>query len=357
MAPVLAALLALASSAAAARPIAGFNFPLWDRDAYAAPEASQALGRLADTGAGWVAVIPTLHMDERRGSRVFATGGTASDASLRAAIRAARARGLKVLLKPHVDLPDPAGTPRALISPADPDAWFDSYGGELLRYARLAQDEGCEMFAVGTELALLHMPRHTGRWRRLIARVRGEYHGPLTFAANWHSAAAVLFWDELDYIGVDAYYPVPGGHDVAALREGWRPYVAGLAALSYAWGKPVLLTEIGLSSQEGANLRPWEWRPMSAVDLETQSAYLEALLRAFEGERWYAGFLYWAWEPAPDAGGPHDRGMSVQGKPAIEVLKRRFAAANAPVPPPGHPDLLEAERRVWQGLLRGVPRY
>lgn len=330
---MLLAFLLSAAPSGAAEPILGFNFPVWRHDAYGGAGAAAAFPGMADMGAGWVAIIPTLYVKSRSDGEVRAADATASDDSLRRAIRLAHARGLKVLLKPHVDGPD--ASPRALLNPDDPARWFATYGAHLARYARMAAEEKCEMFAVGTELSLLNLPRHTPAWRALIADARAVYPGPLTYAANWHSVAFVGFWKDLDLIGVDGYFPVPGGSNRAALAAAWRPWVLKLAALSKLYGKPVLFTEVGLAAQKGANLKPWAWNDYAELDLEVQAAYMDSFTRAFGNEPWYRGFLYWAWEADPARTGPKDKSMSVQGKPAGEVLRRAFRSAKAAPPPEG----------------------
>lgn len=331
---IILALLLSAAPCGAAEPILGFSFPVWWHDAYGSARAVASFGEMKAMGAGWVVIIPTLYVTDRHGSEVSATQATASDASLRAAIRLARSSGLKVLLKPHVDAPNDG--PRAGLSPDDPERWFSTYDAHMIRYARLAAEEKCEMFSVGTELTLLTLPWHTRYWRELIAQTRAVYPGPLTYAANWHSVAHVGFWRDLDLIGVDGYFPVPGGADRAALEANWRPWVAGLAAISGLYGKPVLFTEIGLAAQRGANLRPWDWHDYDVLDLEVQAAYMDAFLRAFGGEPWFRGFLYWAWEADLNRTGPKDKSMSVQGKPAEQVLRRAFQRAKAVPPPEGN---------------------
>lgn len=331
---IFLALLFSAAPCGAAEPILGYSFPVWSRDAYDGPRAAAAFAEMKSGGAGWVVIIPTLYVKDRTSSEVRATDATASDASLRSAIRRAHASGLKVLLKPHVDAPDDG--PRAWLNPSDPARWFATYDAHMLRYARLGAEEKCEMFAVGTELSLLTLPGHDAAWRALIRETRLVYPGPLTYAANWHSVALVAFWRELDYIGVDGYFPVPGGSNRAALEANWRPWAAGLAALAKLYGKPILFTEIGLAAQKGANLRPWDWHDYAALDLDVQAAYMDAFLRAFEREPWYRGFLYWAWEADPARTGPKDKSMSVQGKPAEQVLQRAFQRAKAVPPPEGN---------------------
>jgi hypothetical protein len=336
--------LLLTSAVRAAEPIVGFNFPVWWKDAYGYPGSIAAHAGMADMGAGWVAIIPTLYTKDTKDPELRADDGTAEDDYLRLAIRLAHGQGLKVMLKPHADSRD--GNPRAMMNPTDSKRWFELYREHTLRYARLAKEEKAEMFCVGTELSLLTTPKHWPVWRSLIKEVRAEYRGPLTYAANWHSVAHVGFWKDVDYIGVDGYYPVPGGSDVAALTANWRPWVVALAALSKLHGRPVIFTEVGLAAQKGANLRPWKWQETDPLDVEVQAAYMEAFLAAFGGESWFQGFLVWAWEADPARTGPQDRSMSMQGKPAEAVLRRAFAAAKpkaAPEPPKG-----------WAERMRGL---
>ncbi|MFI5348611.1 MAG: glycoside hydrolase family 113 [Elusimicrobiota bacterium] len=322
-AALLACLLISASSSRAAEAVLGFSFPEWSHDGYNSASSQKALADLAATGATWVALTPTLYVQDRRGSVVAATSITASDESLRSAIRAAHALGLKVVLKPHVDAL--TGGQRAWLEPKDSSRWFETYRVYLLGYARMAREERCELFVVGTELALLTAPAHWGAWRGLIAGVRAEYAGPLTYAANWHSAGVVGFWRDLDYIGIDAYYPVLGGTNHKLLRLGWLPIEASIHALSAANGRPVIFTEFGLSSQKGANKKPWAYGDFGPLDLEVQAAYIQTFLDTFKNKSFVAGFLNWSWDANP--GGPADKSMTLRGKPALGVFTSLFPAA------------------------------
>lgn len=336
MRSALLVLLLACGSARAGEPILGFNFPEWSRDGYGGPASQSQLKQLAATGAGWVALTPTLFVRDRRDSTVAASPNTPSDESLRSAIRAAHALGLKVALKPHVD--NLQGGARAWLEPRDAAAWFASYDRLMLGYARLAREERCELLVVGTELALLETPNHWKAWRELISAIRAEYPGPLTYAANWHSAELVGFWRDLDYIGIDAYYPVAGGAHRALLKIGWLPVEAALKALSAVNRRPILFTEFGLASQKGANLRPWDYGDFAQVDLAVQDAYVSTFFDAFARKSWVAGFLNWAWDANP--GGPADKSMSLRGKPAMASFARLFPAARKAaeyVPPPHAP--------------------
>ena len=322
-AALLACLLLSASSSRAADAILGFSFPEWSHDGYGGAASQKSLAELAATGATWVALTPTLYVRDRRDSVVAASANTPSDESLRSAIRAAHALGLKVVLKPHVDAL--TGGQRAWLEPKDPARWFETYRAYLIGYARMAREERCELFVVGTELALLTTPTHWGAWRGLISGVRAEYAGPLTYAANWHSAGLVGFWRDLDYIGIDAYYPILGGTNHKLLRLGWLPIEASIHALSAANGRPVIFTEFGLASQKGANKKPWDYSDFGALDLGVQAAYIQTFLDTFKNKSFVAGFLNWSWEQNP--GGPTDKSMTLRGKPALDVFTSLFPAA------------------------------
>ncbi len=121
------------------------------------------------------------------------------------------------------------------------------------------------------------------------------------------------------------------GADRAAMLRNWERYRWALGALARIHGKPVLFTEIGLASQKGANLKPWDYHDFAALDLQVQADYLGAFLDAFGDRDWFAGMLYWAWDTEPGAGGPTDKSMTVQGKPALDVLTGAFRRVN-PLP-------------------------
>ena len=76
--------------------------------------------------------------------------------------------------------------------------------------------------------------RHEHRWRRIIAAVRKVTKAPLTYAANWTDYQRVGFWDDLDIIGIQAYFPVSDkkSASVAELHAGWARTMATLRPAS-----------------------------------------------------------------------------------------------------------------------------
>src|SRR6185437_14398256 len=96
-------------------------------------------------------------------------------------------------------------------------------------YADLAGQGGATMLVIGTELKTMSGSAYTSRWEQIVASVRRRFAGRLTYAANWNEYQQVRFWGDLDYIGVDAYYPLSElpAPTVSQLLSAWtsRGYV------------------------------------------------------------------------------------------------------------------------------------
>jgi len=306
----------------------GMTFVGWGREVLQSEAASRSLSALISTGARWVAVIPTAYQSSLTAAELDVSDPrTPSASSVREVIRRARRLGLRVMLKPHVDVVD--GSFRGRITPPDRDRWFQSYQAWVLAQARLASDEGVEQLSVGCELSSL--AGETERWRALIAAVREVFRGRLTYAANWDEVEAVSFWDQVDLPGVDAYFPLSAeAHpSVLDLMLGWQRWLGGLEKVARAHGGRLLVTELGLASRAGSAAAPWEWQTQEALDLEVQAAYYEAALRVLPQASFVEGIFFWAWN-ADGSGGPDDLGFTPMGKPAEETLRRAWS----PPPPP-----------------------
>ncbi len=254
------------------------------------------------------------------------------DSGLVATARMARAHGIRTLLKPHLWLHDD-GDGRwvgsiAMTSEADWAAWFAHYEEFIVHYARLAEASDMAALCIGTELE--GTTRREADWRRVIAAVRRVYHGPLVYAANWSGEFEhVAFWDALDYVGVQAYFPLSGEAEASVdeLVAGWAPHIARIAAVARRTGKPVLITEIGYKASDRATVEPWTWSTSDRYNPDEQARAYEAASRALWAQPWCAGFYWWKWFPAghPEAAG-RDLYFTPQDKPAAAVLRRMYGA-------------------------------
>lgn len=299
----------------------GMNYPVWSVEGYASPASEASLSLLMETGANWVGIIVTEYMDTRSSTEISPDHLlTPSETSLFHIVQLAHAYGFKVLLKLHVDLKD--GTWRGQISPLDVRAWFESYKTRALHYAELAEKYGVDLFCLGTEFRSLSGKHFRPYWEDLIGSVREIYTGPLTYAANWDEFQTVSFWDLLDYIGIDAYFPLSGAQtpSVEELLRGWKLWVSLLEDWQKDLKKPVIFTEIGYRSVDYSAQKPWDWTSVAPYNAQAQANCYEAVFRAFADKDWFLGLFFWHWEADPMAGGPGDLGYTPQNKPAQEVL-------------------------------------
>jgi len=303
--------------------LTGFNLTAYTTGGYASPEVEADLDRLVALGSNTVVLVPTWYMERADSNRIEPDDSkTPDDAGLSQVIASARAAGLKVMLKPHVDVLD--GTFRGDIQPSDPEAWFRSFGSFVGRYADIAASGGAELFAVGTELKSLSTD--TEAWNSLIDAVRKRFPGEITYAANWDEVWQVQFWDRLDMIGVDAYFPLSQEGErptPESLASAWQPNVDGLAALSDQWGLPVLVSEIGYPSQVGSTAHPWEVRNGDPPDQQLQAMAYEAAFDAFSDKPWLRGILWWSWRADPKAAEQLELEYTPEGKPAEAVFDSR----------------------------------
>jgi hypothetical protein len=198
-------------------------------------------------------------------------------------------------------------------------AWFANYEAYLLDHARRAQEAGADLFCVGREIDRTVLRREAD-WRRLIARVRTVYRGPLTYSAHHDTFGELGFWDALDFVGVAAYFPLDRSEapDASALDAGWAAVLPRLEAVARRTGRPLLLTEVGYPALGGAAREPWNEGPGPA-DPWLQARCYEAALRAAAGKPWLRGSYFWLWEGVSQP--PfRDRSFTMQGKPAAFVM-------------------------------------
>jgi len=328
-----AALIVLAACARPSQPAdvgefqRGVAYTGYSGTAYDGDGPFASLDNVKSVNASWTSILVTGYQENINSTSIdFSGPGTPTDASVERLIRRAHEIGLKVMLKPHVDLANDSQHYRGEIGPgftaADWTAWFASYRPFILHYAAMAARTGCELFCVGCELGTTAI--YAVQWRQIVAAVRGVYAGPLTYADNQveSNPEAVTWWDAVDFIGQDVYPTLTQVVEptVEELSAGWTSFRDKLRRLSERWGKPLLMTEIGCRSIHGGAQNPWDWQRQGAVDLAVQANFYEAACRAASGQSWLRGMYWWQWSPDPADGGPGDPGYSPHGKPAEQVL-------------------------------------
>jgi len=244
---------------------------------------------------------------------------TLPDGRLVEVIRHARAVGLQVVLLPIVHLlRRKEGEWRGTLAPADPAAWWASYHRFTLHYADLAAREGVAVLSVGSELVSTEADRE--RWAGLIGDVRAVYPGKLFYSANWDHYAEVTFWDLVDYAGITGYNVLAtrADADLAELVAAWTRIRSDLRNFHARVARPILFTEIGYPSQDGAAMHPWDYTTGRDIDLEEQRLCYEAVRIVWQGEPILAGLYWWNWF---GYGGPRSAYYTPKGKPAEAVIR------------------------------------
>jgi len=302
----------------------GFVVLGWKSDSYVRPTADAALKRMAADGASHVAIFTQWVLPDSASSDLAPDPArTPSDASILHAMSLARGLGMNVTLKPQIGVGSLGwiGTAR----PSDPAEFWKRYSAMLLHYAGLAQRGGASMLVIGTEMAT--MSGDTRRWLELIGEVRKRFTGALTYAANYDEYQRVGFWGALDYIGIDAYFPLanaahpsPTGAQLAAA---WREHLTAIGRFSGKTGKRVLFTELGYRAIATTAVRPNDWKTAGTTDTRAQADAYQAFYDAVAKQPWMAG-VYW-WAVNPDGAPPQD--YDPIGKPAEAVVARENARA------------------------------
>ncbi len=236
--------------------------------------------------------------------------------------------GVKVMLKPQIWIW--RGVFTGELAMESEEDWLrleEEYKDFILNYATLAEEAAVDLFCIGTELEEFVKAR-PDFWSRLISEIRSVYGGKLTYAANWDEYTRTPFWKELDYIGLDAYFPLSDSRNpgVDELRAGWQRWKKDIQARSEAVGKPVLFTEYGYRSMDFTAKKPWLVdRNQERVNLQAQANAQTALFEEFWGESWFAGGFVWKWFiHHPVSGGPMDNRFTPQNKPAEQVIREYY---------------------------------
>lgn len=290
-----------------------------------------ALSDLAAAGATDVALVVAWGQADVHASTLAANDGTASDDAVRAAIRAATARSLRVMIFPIVALDETGpGAWRGTLDPDDVDAWWKAYERFILHYAAIAADEGAAALSVGSELGSTEAWRD--RWFHLISKVEKVFGGELGYSANWDHYDGPSFWSRLDWIGVTGYFELTQDRDAsaAALAAAWEGPRDALLSYAADAGKPLVLTEVGYPSVDGGAVTPWDYTRAGDVDLDEQRRAFAAFAAAWDGRDLH-GVYVWEWS------GTDDRGYTPRGKPAACVLEQWWSSGD-PDPDPDPED-------------------
>jgi len=295
---------------------------------YLSRKSFESLQTLRALGADWISLTPFGYLDDRNkpGYLHYSFGaGAENDESLIAAAAFAKKLGMRVMLKPHVLMNSwNWGWPGEIEMKTEEDwqLFFKYYYSWIRHYALLAEMYDMDMFCIGVEL--MHTTRdHQAEWRGMISKIRQIYRGPLVYAANWwQEFEHITFWDTLDYIGLNLYYPLSQMDTVtvADLIDGMNTGMPVVERIAHQYHKPVLLTEVGFTSSAKPWKTPHQRNRGAQLALEDQAMCYQAIFESFWDKDWFYGFYWWKWPTYLEYGGPNNNDFTPNGKPAEKVV-------------------------------------
>ena len=270
--------------------------------------AQHNIDQITEVGTNWISQTPFGWMSGYDSPDIVLNNDRAwwgeTDRGVIHTAKLAKASNVKSMLKPHIWLRRSNDKWRSDIemnSNEEWDKWFESYSNWILHYARVAEENEIEALCIGTELYQT-TKKHPDQWIKIIAEIRKVYSGKLTYAANWYKEyEEITFWGKLDYIGIQAYFPLSKNENPTQkeLMKSWSKHKKGLKKIANKYNKKIVFTEIGYKNTPDAAKEPWTW-PQDMdntvkINDEIQRACYTALFESLWKEDWFDGLFIWKW--------------------------------------------------------------
>ncbi len=301
---------------------------------YGSPAFERTLDEVQRAGGNWISLTVFGRVWDKRGSGVtldFERPFAETKANVLRSAQAAHRRGLRVLLVPHLWLE--SGEWRAELDPGAEGrwhAWERSYERFVLSWARVAEEADIDMLAAGVELRSWVTTAHAPSYAQILTRIRQNYSGLLTYAANWDDVEDTVILGQLDVIGINAFYPLhwQNGATHEELLAGAERAAEAVELLARRYDKPVIFTEFGYTARANAAIEPWLWPEQLGtveVDLDAQAEAYAALLFNLARVPGFGGTFVWRiYADLGDTSQEPRWGFSPWDKPAEGVLCAAF---------------------------------
>ena len=280
----------------------------------------------------WVSVIPYAYTRKNASEVVYnyqhQWWGEREEGVIET-IQLAKNQGIKVMLKPHVWISG-EGWPGKFncSSEAEWKQWEDSYSAYILRFATIADSMDVPIFCIGTEyrIAVRERPKF---WSALIDSVRRVYKNKVTYAANWDNYERVSFWKQLDFIGIDAYFPITSSKHpgVEELEKGFEKLSMRLETFSDSCNQQVVFTEYGFRSLDYATSGYYKYQiDELSTNPQLQANAYTTFFNTLWKEPWMLGGFFWKYQfrSEKELGGLENNKYTPQFKPAERIITENY---------------------------------
>ena len=285
--------------------------------------------------ANWVAIVPFAFMnsDSPEISHNNSKNWWGSKPSgIANTVKYAKYHNLQTFLKPHFWVDNKGWAGELDFDSKNWLKWEGNYSKYMLELAALADSLNIDMLCVGVELKSSVQTRPEF-WLQLIPKIKAVYKGKVTYAANWDNYENVPFWHLLDYIGVDAYFPLSNHSNPSeeVLLKKWLSHADQLSQYSSKNKKQILFTEMGYRSTNNGAGNQWEIESRLdtvQVNLKLQSSAYVALFQACWNRPWFAGSFIWEWHALDKtAGGLMHSNYTPQNKPTEKIIGKWYGSS------------------------------
>ncbi|PHR49921.1 MAG: hypothetical protein COA32_01960 [Fluviicola sp.] len=280
----------------------------------------------------WVSVIPYAYTRKNASEVVYnyqhQWWGEREEGVIET-IQLAKNQGIKVMLKPHVWISG-EGWPGKFncSSEAEWKQWEDSYSAYILRFATIADSMDVPVFCIGTEyrIAVRERPKF---WSALIDSVRSVYKNKVTYAANWDNYERVSFWKQLDFIGIDAYFPITSSKhpSVDELEKGFEKLSMRLETFSDSCDQQIVFTEYGFRSLDYATSGYYKYQINElSTNPQLQANAYTTFFNTLWKEPWMLGGFFWKYQfrSEKELGGLENNKYTPQFKPAERIITENY---------------------------------
>ena len=286
---------------------------------------------LLNVNANWITVMPFAFIPKGTSKVQYNMNFQWSGETLKGiehTVRLAKKDGLSVMLKPHIWMHYGWIGDFETTTDAELEQFKSTYTDYIMEFAELSESLNIEVFCIGVELKKM-VVKHPHFFVDLIKEVKKVYSGKLTYAANWDNYQNITFWKALDYIGIDAYFPVSESKTPSyqACYIGWKSHFDAMKNLSVSTNKKVIFTEFGYRNIDYTAKEPWNEKANSTFNSPAQINAYRAIFARFWGESWFAGGFIWKWFPNhTKTGGTNNNRFTPQNKPVEKIIKTFYGS-------------------------------
>ncbi len=298
-----------------------------------APFPVNPMPAIKAVGANWIATVPYGYTGHNSPSVHFNSSrqwwGERPEGVMKTVALSQQA-GIKVMMKPQVWSHGWWTGDYHFDSERDWSKWESDYLTFITYFARLADSLDVDLFCIGTEFknSIKQRPQF---WYEVIDSVRNVFGGQITYAANWDNFENIPFWNALDIVGINAYFPLLNEKTPAVkqLCKAWEPHVRQIQNFHSRVKMPIIFTEYGYLSVDGCAYETWVLEQkinQLSINEAAQANAISALYETFSKEPYWLGGFLWKWFPNMQGHeGYPAKDYTPQGKIAEEVLSSWFS--------------------------------